>query len=113
MAKREVVYSTCRSCHGGQWTDNHFAKMDNTLKETNEMVLASTKLLNAAWQKKLADPKNPFDEPIEHLWARQWLFYGNSVKYASAMTGAPDYTSFKYGWWELTTNLEKMREKVK
>ncbi len=114
QAKRqEAVKGVCRSCHGGQWTDNHFAKMDNTLKETNEMVLASTKLLNAAWQKKLADPKNPFDEPIEHLWARQWLFYGNSVKYASAMTGAPDYTSFKYGWWELTTNLEKMREKVK
>jgi hypothetical protein len=114
QAKRqEVVKGLCRSCHSSQWTDGHFKKMDNTLRETNEMVLASTKLLNIAWQKKLADRKNPFDEPVEHLWVRQWLFYGNSVKYASAMTGAPDYTSFKYGWWELTTNLEKMREKVK
>lgn len=32
------------------------------------------------------------------------------MKYASAMTGAPDYTAFKNGWWNLTENLEHMRE---
>jgi hydroxylamine dehydrogenase len=111
--RQETVKGMCRGCHGAQWTDNHFTKMDNTLQETDQMILASTKLLNGAWQKKLADRKNPFDESIEHLWVRQWLFYGNSVKYASAMSGAPDYTSFKYGWWELTTNLQKMKDRVR
>ena len=111
--RQENFKSVCRSCHSSQWTDSHFVKMDNTLKETDAMTLAATKLLNAAWQKGMADRKNPFNEEIEQKWVRQWLFYGNCVRYASAMTGAPDYTSFKYGWWELTTNLEGMREKVK
>ena len=44
------------------------------------------------------------------MWIRQWLFYANSVKYASAMTGASDYAAFKNGWWNLTENLEHMRE---
>jgi hypothetical protein len=25
------------------------------------------------------------------------------------MSGAPDYTSFKYGWWELSKNLQEMK----
>jgi hypothetical protein len=28
------------------------------------------------------------------------------------MTGAPDYATFKHGWWELTNNLREMKEKV-
>jgi len=43
------------------------------------------------------------------MWIRQWLFYSNSIRYASAMSGAPDYTAFKNGWWYLTDNLEEMK----
>lgn len=50
------------------------------------------------------------DEAIEKRWALQWLFYANSIKYSSAMTGAPDYATFKNGWWELSRNLEEMKE---
>lgn len=53
---------------------------------------------------------NPFDDAIEKRWALQWLFYANSIKYSSAMTGAPDYATFKNGWWELSRNLEEMKE---
>ena len=28
------------------------------------------------------------------------------------MTGAPDYTAFKLGWWELTNNLQEMRSAI-
>ena len=35
------------------------------------------------------------------------------MRYASAMTGAPDYTSFKLGWWELTNNLQEMSDWLK
>jgi len=63
-----------------------------------------------AWQNGWADRSNPFDEPIEQKWIRQWLFYANSVRYASAMTGAPDYAAFKNGWWSLTENLREMEE---
>jgi hypothetical protein len=44
------------------------------------------------------------------MWIRQWLFYANSIKYASAMTGAPDYATFKHGWWNLTENLQHMKD---
>lgn len=44
------------------------------------------------------------------MWTRQWLFYANSIQYASAMTGAPDYTAFKNGWWYLNENLRHMKD---
>ena len=72
------------------------------------MVLAATRLLLQAWQKKLADKSNPFDEAFEQMWIKEWLFYANSVRYGSAMAG-PDYATFENGWWDLTRNLEEMR----
>jgi hydroxylamine dehydrogenase len=63
-----------------------------------------------AWGKNLEDRANPFDESIEKLWIRQWLFYANTVRYASAMTRAQDYATFKNGWWEMTENLQKMKD---
>jgi hypothetical protein len=107
-----MMKSVCGACHGSDWVDGHFEKMDNTIKETDQMVLASTRLLLEAWEAGIADKTNPFDEGIEQDWIRQWLFYANSAKYASAMTGAPDYVAFKYGWWEMTGNLRKMKETI-
>ena len=115
-AEQEKRYDTmknvCRGCHSTRWITDHFAKMDNTIRETNEMTLAATKLLTEAWDRGIEDKANPFDEQIEKLWIRQWLFYTNSVRYASAMTGAPDYAAFKNGWWELSDNLQKMRDMI-
>lgn len=101
--------NVCSACHNTDWINGHFAKMDNTIKETDEMTKTATLILVDAWNKGIADNKNPFDEPIERKWIQQWLFYGNSIRYASAMSGAPDYTSFKYGWWELTKNIQEMK----
>jgi hypothetical protein len=28
------------------------------------------------------------------------------------MTGAPDYTSFKLGWWKLSHNLQMMKDAI-
>jgi cytochrome c553 len=42
----------CNSCHSTDWIDGHFAKLDNTIRETNEMTLAATKLILEAWEKK-------------------------------------------------------------
>jgi len=115
-AEQEKRYDTmknvCRGCHSTRWITDHFAKMDNTIRETNDMTLAATKLMTEAWDKGIEDKANPFDEQIEKLWIRQWLFYANSIRYASAMTGAPDYAAFKNGWWELSDNLQKMRDTI-
>jgi hydroxylamine dehydrogenase len=107
-----TMKNICQTCHSTRWTNDHFAKLDNTIKETNEMTLSATKLMSEAWDKGIEDKSNPFDEQIEKLWIKQWLFYANSVRYASAMTGAPDYAAFKNGWWELSENLQKMRDLI-
>ncbi len=109
---KDKMVKVCKSCHSTAWVDGHFNKFDNTNKETDEMVASATKLLSEAWNKKLADNKNPFDEPIEQRWAAQWLFYANSVRYGSAM-GGPDYAAFKNGWWYLTSNLNDMHLIIK
>ncbi len=110
--RKGVMKEICRGCHGTSWIDNHFEKLDNTIKETNEMTLSATQLMVEAWEKGIEDISNPFDEEIEKLWIKQWLFYPSSIRYASAMTGAPDYASFKNGWWELSDNLRKMRNRI-
>jgi hydroxylamine dehydrogenase len=74
------------------------------------MTLTATKLMVNDWEKGIENKTNPFDETIEKMWIRQWLFYSNSIRYASAMTGAPDYTSFKNGWWNLSENLQHMKD---
>ncbi len=102
----------CNNCHGTNWVTGHFEKLDNTIKETNEMTLAATQLLLEAWDKGLEDKSNPFDEQVEQFWAKQWLFFSNSTRYASAMTGAADYAAFHHGWWDLTNNLLQMRSMI-
>ncbi len=112
--RKKLMTGVCIQCHGTSWTNNHFARLENTIKEVDSMTIASTLLLVDAWTQGLAEGlpqgKNPFDEAIEQMWIRQWLFYANSVKYASAMTGAPDYATFKNGWWNLTENLQQMKD---
>lgn len=108
-ARQIKMEGICKSCHGANWVDAHFKKLNNTIGETDRMVLTATNVIEKAWKDGLADNSNPFDESIEHKWMKQWLFYANSVRYASAMTGAPDYAAFKNGWWELTQNLQDMQ----
>jgi len=110
--RKEKMTAVCKSCHSTSWVEHNFKKFDNTLFEADEMVRTSTAIMKEAWQKGLENNNNPFDEQIELLWQRQWLFYGNSLKYASAMMG-PDYAAFKNGWWELSQNLQKMHDLIK
>ncbi|HKZ58018.1 MAG TPA: multiheme c-type cytochrome [Thermodesulfovibrionales bacterium] len=105
-----VMENLCKSCHSTDWVNGHFSKLENTIRETDEMTLAATKLMLSAWEKEIQDNGNPFDEAIEQMWTRQWLFYSNSIRYASAMTGAPDYTAFKNGWWYLNENLQHIKD---
>jgi hypothetical protein len=102
----------CLNCHGTSWVEGHFNRFAATVKETDAMTLAATQLLGDAWEAGVADKSIPFDEEIEKQWLRQWLFYGNSTRYASAMTGAFDYAAFKNGWWEMSENVERMKDKV-
>lgn len=111
LRRQNEMKTICRCCHNTDWINQHFAKLDITIAETDKAVLAATQLLQKAWSTGLADPSNPFDEMIEHDWIKQWLYYANSVRFGSAM-GGPDYATFKNGWLELTANLCKMRDYI-
>ncbi|MDN3513914.1 MAG: cytochrome c3 family protein [Candidatus Brocadia sp.] len=111
LLRQAEMKKICQCCHNSDWVNLHFSKFDSTIAETDKMSLVATQLLLKAWNEGLADPSNPFDEMIEHKWMKQWFFYANSIRYASAMGGS-DYASFKNGWWYLTTNLEEMLDLI-
>lgn len=113
MKMREIkMKGICLSCHSKSWVEGFFAKFHNTIETTNKNTLEATKILLEAWEKKVADPSNPFDEAIEKMWVEQWLFYANSVRFASAMGGA-DYGVFENGRWYLNKNIQNMKDWLK
>jgi hypothetical protein len=107
--RKQKMGRVCKACHGPTWVKGAFEKLHATIKEADRMVEAATALMAVAWDGGHADPSNPFDEGLELKWTLQWLFYANSLRYASAMMG-PDYATFKNGWWELTKNLQEMKD---
>ena len=109
QARRDKMQAVCSACHSRNWSDEHLARLDRVVVETNAAVLASTKLMQYGWDHKLADPSNLFDEVSERKWVQSWLFDANSIRYAAAMNG-PDYASFENGWWQLNTELRELGE---
>lgn len=107
LERRGAMEQICQACHGTSWSGGFLAQFDTTIAEADRMTLEATRLMDKAWKTGLADATNPFDEQLEQKWIAQWLFYATSLRYAAAMSG-PDYATFKYGWWDLTTNLNAM-----
>lgn len=111
-AMRQAAMSrVCRACHSTDWANGHFEQFNAFIEEVDAMVLETTGLMAQAWESGLADPANPFDEPLEHLWVNQWLINANAARYASAMNGQ-DFAAFKYGWWGLSRTLAKMHATI-
>jgi hydroxylamine dehydrogenase len=112
-ARTAKIKRICSGCHGGNWVEGHFARFEETIRTTNEMTLAATNILLAAWEKGvangLAQNDSIFNEPIEKMWVEQWLFFANSTRFASAMAGA-DYGVFANGRWYLSRNIRDMHE---
>ncbi|PKL90363.1 MAG: hydroxylamine oxidase [Ignavibacteriae bacterium HGW-Ignavibacteriae-2] len=110
--RMDKITSVCKTCHGTSWTEKQIAKIEKVNADADAMVLASTKILVEGWNNGVANNNNPFDENLEFLWQSQWLFYANSIRYSTAMMG-PDYAGFKNGWFNMTHNLQKMKELIK
>lgn len=111
--RRDAMTKICASCHAMSWVEGHFARYEKAIKTTNKMTLTATKILLEAWEKGAA--KGPsqkdsvFNETLEKMWVEQWLFYANTVRYASAMAGA-DYGVFANGRWNLSRNIQEMKD---
>jgi hydroxylamine dehydrogenase len=113
--RQNAMKTICLSCHGNDWVDGHFERLENTIETTNEMTLTSTKILIAAWNKGAAkgleQNDSIFNDVIERKWTEQWLFYANSARLASAMAGA-DYGVFANGRWYLSKNIQEMLDYI-
>lgn len=112
-ARTARMQKICSGCHSGSWVEGHFARFEETVRTTNEMTLAATRILLDAWEngvaEGLAQNDGIFNEPIEKMWVEEWLFYANSTRFASAMAGA-DYGVFANGRWYLSANIRRMHE---
>ncbi len=102
----ETMQATCLACHGTSWVEGHFRRYHNTIKRTNTETLTITKMMQEAWERGYAQGldqgANPFDEAVERQWSDAWLFYANTVRFASAMAGGGDYGVFADGRYQLS-----------
>ncbi|MEJ2716362.1 MAG: multiheme c-type cytochrome [Deltaproteobacteria bacterium] len=111
--RRKTLQKVCRACHGEDWVNGHWARLENTIKTTDEMTRTATEIVSKAWDEGLADRKNGlFDEAIEKQWVEEWLFYANSTRFAAAMMGA-DYGVFANGRWFLSNNIQDMLDRLR
>jgi hypothetical protein len=112
-ARRDRMQGICSGCHSGQWVDGFFVRFERTIETTNSATMTATQLISKAWDLGVArgpvQGDSLFNEAIERMWAAQWLFYANSTRFASAMGGA-DYGVFANGRWELSHNIQKMKD---
>jgi hypothetical protein len=111
--RRKVLQKVCLACHTQQWVDGHWARFENTIKVSNEMILTATELIVQAWDKGaangLAQNDSIFNEAIEKKWMEQWLFFANSTRMSSAMLGT-DYGVFDNGRWYMAKNVQEIHD---
>ena len=100
----------CLNCHGSSWVNGFWQRLENTIQETNAATLTATRVMSEIWAEGLAEPENPFDEYPERLWCDQWLFYANTVRFASAMGGGGDFGVFADGRYQTTRHLMKLED---
>ena len=108
------MQSVCQQCHSTSWTLGHWQKFEEVIHSTNASLLTATRILGEAWRQNLArglaQQANPFDESVERLWTDCWLFYANSIRFASAMAGGGDYGVFADGRYQLASRIQAMHE---
>ncbi|MDX9819793.1 MAG: hydroxylamine oxidase, partial [Desulfococcus multivorans] len=55
---------------------------------------------------------SPFDEAIERTWCDSWLFYANTVRFASAMAGGGDFGVFADGRYQLSRRIRELADEL-
>jgi hypothetical protein len=113
-ARRQAMQAACLNCHDTSWVNGHWQRFENTIKETNSKTLAATRIMEDIWQHGFADRKDsPYDEAIERKWSETWLFYSNTIRFASAMGGGGDYGVFADGRYQLSRTLLELNDWLK
>ena len=106
----------CLGCHSSQWVKGQAARMVNSNKTADAMVLAATRLMQEiwakGWAKGIAQGGSPFDEYIERVWVEQWLINANATRLATAMMGV-DMGVFDQGRWYSSKTVRRMKDWMK
>jgi hydroxylamine dehydrogenase len=114
--RRAEMEAICLKCHDSSWVKGHFRRYEGTILTSNATVKAATDLMQTAWDngiaKGLDQSDNPFDEAIERIWSDGWLFYANTVRFASAMGGGGDYGVFADGRYQLSSTIYKLADRL-
>lgn len=112
--RKQTMQRVCLSCHDTSWVEGHWTKFEHVIRESDTTVRTGTALMQKIWDKGYADGlavgKSPFDEAIEKEWLLTWLFYGNSIRFASAMAGGGDYGVFAGGRYQLVQKVARLSE---
>lgn len=112
--RRKEMQAVCLNCHDPSWVKGHWERFENTISETNANTLTATQIMEDIWQHGWADKKDSFyNEAIERKWTDTWLFYANTIRFASAMAGGSDYGVFSDGRYQLSQTLLELDDWLK
>jgi hypothetical protein len=110
--RTQTMQATCKACHATGWVEGHWRRFTNTLAHTNIAIRGISDLMIEGWARGYAqgldEGGNPFDEHSERIWCDAWLFYANTVRFASAMAGGGDYGVFADGRYQLSRAVADM-----
>jgi hypothetical protein len=115
--RTQAMQAVCLSCHDTSWVKGHWNRYENTIQTTNAATLTATQVMKRIWKQGLAGGidagDNPFDEAIERKWSDIWLFYANTIRFASAMSGGGDYGVFADGRYHLSKHILELNDWLK
>jgi hypothetical protein len=109
--RRKTMQAACLNCHDPSWVNGHWKRFENTIEETNAHTRTATRIMEDIWKQGLADRHDGiYNEAIEREWSETWLFYANTIRFASAMGGGGDYGVFADGRYHLSKRLQELND---
>ncbi len=109
--ERGKMKDVCLQCHGQVWVDDHYAKLDQVVKEYNEVYYQpARKMLDDLYAKGLLDKTRFFDERLEVEFYELWHHEGRRARMGAAMM-APDY-SWWHGFYECKKRYNNFMEEA-
>jgi hypothetical protein len=109
--ERKKMEKVCLSCHSKQWTDGHFTRFDEAVKNYDDIYYRPAKeLIDDLYAKKLLDAGKRLDEELEFEFYELWHHEGRRARFGAAMM-APDY-AWWHGFYELKKRLLSIKRQA-